>query len=753
MQESRMSLSEYLRPAGRPSWAAFMLSILIVMIPVLILANALYAEGPPSGRDLGVNYSDLNASIDQTIVKEKENRNGFTQELMRARESETVYKSDLSALKVQYSVYSNLVIMPETDVKAMEQAFSDNLAKQALVASVMADLKDKKVKVKTILGQTEEQIRLNSEQLDAIKNDKRSPANDYLKPVDKLEELQSILNEKKKTLATLAGIYDDYSGQYGELEKQFASLSVTFDNEIKHRKKQDLFQRKKNVLFSKKTSEMMDDVRELLAVPKILISKDQWATNLGIHEGNDYSYAVIFGLLFIFFQYVMIKGKDLVRFIKEKPYVKESFWGNFTATLFEKSIFILGNLVLLSVCDSFLNLRLKFPLIEPIEQGLVVFLLSRWSLDFLKMFPRSEEGFPPDALISMLRRIVRLFRYFSLIYIAGLWFLSVDNVLFVLIRMAFAVIIWLELFGLGKSLMSCVATININTYVRQAVCQIPKIGYVFLFFGLLLDLRGYSQLAMFLSASIGETLLVLMWSGLFFRLLLEFKESVKKEESVQDDTEKSSINTHWFFTLFYSIVWLAFSLVAMIYVWGGKQAAVTGIYKLYTTPISVGNMNFSLFGITVAFFVLFLTHLVAKAWRELFQKKLLNESGMDIGVQESITTISIYLIWTAGILVALNVFGLNMTSITVVLGALGIGIGFGLQNIFNNFLSGIILLFERPIKVGDELEINGVWATVKKINVRSTVVQTYDNATLIIPNSDFISSQEIGRASCRERVS
>ncbi|MBU1169118.1 MAG: mechanosensitive ion channel [Proteobacteria bacterium] len=114
---------------------------------------------------------------------------------------------------------------------------------------------------------------------------------------------------------------------------------------------------------------------------------------------------------------------------------------------------------------------------------------------------------------------------------------------------------------------------------------------------------------------------------------------------------------------------------------------------------------------------------------------------MDIGVQDSITTISVYLIWAAGILMALNVFGLNMTSITVVLGALGIGLGFGLQNIFNNFLSGIILLFERPIQVGDDVEVNGTWAIVKKINVRSTVVQTYDNATLIIPNSDFISNQ------------
>ncbi|MGD1974309.1 MAG: mechanosensitive ion channel, partial [Desulfobacterales bacterium] len=97
--------------------------------------------------------------------------------------------------------------------------------------------------------------------------------------------------------------------------------------------------------------------------------------------------------------------------------------------------------------------------------------------------------------------------------------------------------------------------------------------------------------------------------------------------------------------------------------------------------------------------------------------------------------------WVFGILISLHALGFSTTSLAVAFGALGIGLGFGLQNIFNNFISGIILLFERPIQVGDDVEINGVWATVKKINVRATVVQTYDNASLIIPNSEFISTQ------------
>jgi small-conductance mechanosensitive channel len=152
-------------------------------------------------------------------------------------------------------------------------------------------------------------------------------------------------------------------------------------------------------------------------------------------------------------------------------------------------------------------------------------------------------------------------------------------------------------------------------------------------------------------------------------------------------------------------------------------------------------MSFSLLGFIIAILILLLTQAVSRIWQHVFRKNILNQSGMEEGLQDSITTISAYILWSVGILISLNALGFNATSLTVVLGALGIGLGFGLQTIFNNFISGIILLFERPIQVGDDIEVNGIWARVKKINVRSTLVQTYDNASLIIPNSDLISSQ------------
>ena len=146
-------------------------------------------------------------------------------------------------------------------------------------------------------------------------------------------------------------------------------------------------------------------------------------------------------------------------------------------------------------------------------------------------------------------------------------------------------------------------------------------------------------------------------------------------------------------------------------------------------------MDFLLAGL-----ILFLTLVLSRLGRDYLSEKILANSDLEPGLQGSITAIAVYLFWGLSVILALSVLGISTTSLALAFGALGVGLGFGLQAIFNNFISGIILLFERPIQVGDEVEINGIWSTVKKINVRATVVQTYDNASLIIPNSEFISS-------------
>jgi small-conductance mechanosensitive channel len=94
-----------------------------------------------------------------------------------------------------------------------------------------------------------------------------------------------------------------------------------------------------------------------------------------------------------------------------------------------------------------------------------------------------------------------------------------------------------------------------------------------------------------------------------------------------------------------------------------------------------------------------------------------------------------------GFLLALVALGVHLRDITIIAGALGVGIGFGLQGIVNNFVSGLILLFERPVKVGDYIQLGELWAEIKKIGLRATVVETFDKSEIVVPNSDLVSYQ------------
>jgi small-conductance mechanosensitive channel len=160
-------------------------------------------------------------------------------------------------------------------------------------------------------------------------------------------------------------------------------------------------------------------------------------------------------------------------------------------------------------------------------------------------------------------------------------------------------------------------------------------------------------------------------------------------------------------------------------------------------PISFGNTQITLWTIVYFLFLLFLLFYITSKLRKWIVYKLLSKSKIDIGVRIAVGTILRYIILVIGIVIVLQTVGIDLSAITVLAGALGVGIGFGLQNITNNFVSGIIILFERPIKVGDRIEVGDISGDVISISMRSTMIVTNDNISIIVPNSDFISSKVI----------
>jgi small-conductance mechanosensitive channel len=118
---------------------------------------------------------------------------------------------------------------------------------------------------------------------------------------------------------------------------------------------------------------------------------------------------------------------------------------------------------------------------------------------------------------------------------------------------------------------------------------------------------------------------------------------------------------------------------------------------------------------------------------------LLARRNLDIGVRQAVGALLRYAIATLGVVVILQAVGIDLSAFTVLAGALGVGLGFGLQNVASNFVSGLIIMFERPIKVGDRIEVGGVSGEVRRIGARSTTVVTDENIAVIVPNSQFVS--------------
>jgi small-conductance mechanosensitive channel len=121
---------------------------------------------------------------------------------------------------------------------------------------------------------------------------------------------------------------------------------------------------------------------------------------------------------------------------------------------------------------------------------------------------------------------------------------------------------------------------------------------------------------------------------------------------------------------------------------------------------------------------------------QIFYQKRINR-----GVRDAVKKLTHYVLILVGLLVAMSMAGIDLKNLTILFGAFGIGIGFGLQGIVNNFISGLILLFERPVKVGDTIVVGEITGVINNIGMRSTVVETWDRSEIIVPNSQMISEK------------
>lgn len=167
------------------------------------------------------------------------------------------------------------------------------------------------------------------------------------------------------------------------------------------------------------------------------------------------------------------------------------------------------------------------------------------------------------------------------------------------------------------------------------------------------------------------------------------------------------------------------------------------VVSVFSASLSIGQFQISL-GDIVAFIVaLWLGTQLSRFIRFILQEDVFTRVRLPRGVPATISMMVNYGIITIAFLIALAVAGFDLSRFAIIAGALSVGIGFGLQNVVNNFVSGLILAFERPIQVGDSVEVGALMGRVNRIGIRSSVVRTFDGSEVIVPNADFISKEVI----------
>lgn len=256
-------------------------------------------------------------------------------------------------------------------------------------------------------------------------------------------------------------------------------------------------------------------------------------------------------------------------------------------------------------------------------------------------------------------------------------------------------------------------------------------------------LSGYANLTQYLIGALVGTGLIVSLLYLVRGFLREVDDLAIESGFVRDRLKWSTKTRRWFrfwVRAVIDLIILAVGVFMVLPIWGVPGEYVRSWADTALTGFKVGNVTISITDIFLGIAIFTVILAIFRAFKQTLADRILPETEIDPGLRHSISTGVGYIGFVIALAVAIMVMGIDLSGIAIIAGALSVGIGFGLQNVVNNFVSGLILLIERPVKVGDWVVVGATEGTVKQINVRSTEIETFSRASVIIPNADILSS-------------
>jgi small-conductance mechanosensitive channel len=273
------------------------------------------------------------------------------------------------------------------------------------------------------------------------------------------------------------------------------------------------------------------------------------------------------------------------------------------------------------------------------------------------------------------------------------------------------------------------------------------LGWVLLAGVIISAISGYIVFADFLIRQVIWTLVIFSFLYLFLNFIEEISDTIFNESSYigqrfHKDLGFSNNGIHQFGIILsgiLKILLVVLSLFLVLAPFGLESRDFVSSIKHVFIGFQLGSISISPISIAAAILFFIVGLFLTRSFQSWLDKRYLPHTSLDDGLKISIRTAIGYVGIVFAAIVGFSYLGLNLENIAIVAGALSVGIGFGLQSIVSNFVSGLILLAERPFKAGDWIVVAGEQGIVKKVSVRATEIETFDRATIIVPNSDFIS--------------
>jgi len=728
--------------------------LLLLIVSVLCSSISSYAkktvENLPKPQtetqELSQPLAELQSSITGAIGQEESHLGEITKTIVNEKSVTEKLEKETGLYKILISSAQNLLLIPDADIDVLEKNSEELSLTQTEIEEKLEQIRTKGSENTKNIESTNEKIQVSQNQIDSIKKE-YGKEKDIKQILKMIEDLNKTRSDKLKSLNQLDDIYEKQIKLMSAVIEPYVDLSSKVEEKLRIRKQEILFERNHNIISELKPAVILKDLKIIMNFGVSFFTKDFWQHKFSKSVPSDI-YSLIFHILGIFFSIFILK--TIKSHLKLTGRIsQESKLTNIRNILFfvDKGFILALLTAFFFIYEKFKEFSGLYAFLNPVQKISASLLTLYLFSSALDIYLNSNQTPTTKYIIDKKPFFIRFFYIFSCLYILIEWISGSGSTILFIARLFFEIVAVICFTILWKKFNKLAEPDISNT--ENTFNATKWLGYIITGAGLILEIAGYGYLTIHWYQ--GWIITATVTSMIFFCLqaLKEWDDFVKDREiklgvSEGVHSEKHSV---------YPIYWLGIRLLSAIilfigvgtvaYICGAREKVFEGAWELITQKVEIGGTKFSISNTVMSFFVILLTQAFTRIWRSLMMGRILKNSGIESGLKDSITTISAYLIWGIGILTAMHTFGLSTTSLTVGFGALGIGLGFGLQNIFNNFISGLILLFERPIQVGDVVEINNVLGMVTKINVRSTLVQTYSNASFIIPNSEFISNRVI----------